>query len=206
MNKDLRVLTLFQPYATLLVFGKKKIETRPKPTNHIYHEDWCEKDAYPTKLVSCAWKDHNKTCYGNKGCPFLSNTKKVYLIHAAKYWSRWQSDLCLSEPFYTHLKGLGYPAELEQSYASVNGLEGVVFPLGQIIGSVEVIECRKLPDTWGSYSKDEIAFGNYTPGRYAWITQNPRILVAPILYKGGQGYYQKFKGDINQLNFIPYEI
>lgn len=173
-----RVLPLWQPWATLFVYGIKKIETRPSPTS------WTAE-------------------------------KGTYLIHAASKWSKEQFDICMQEPFKSELIKLGlidfceYPTN--KPYAITH------LPLGQIIGSIEVTECKPIYEHEDGYpyffdifyhraskhiiEEPERSFGDYREGRYAWLTQNPRILKNPIPYKGGQGYYQKFKGDINQLEF-----
>ena len=172
--KQIRVLTLYQPWATLLVYGIKKNETRPSTTNHTLE-------------------------------------KGIYLIHAAKKWTKEQNDICLTEPFKSKLENLGYPVSLESHYASINGLNGVVFPLGQIIGSFEVKECLRVKElhkekailsNWNNVYEPELSFGNYSIGRSIWIGQNHKILKNPIPYKGGQGYYQKFKGNIEELEYL----
>jgi activating signal cointegrator 1 len=160
-----KVLTLWEPWASLLVFGSKKIETRPKPTS---------------------W----------------TSEKGVYLIHSAKKWSKEQNAICRKEPFKTEISNM--PA---------CGVIGEEFALGYIIGSIEVIECKPIWEVnsgialIGPDNKDilitgnELEFGDYREGRYAWICQNPKILETPIPYKNGQGYYQNFKGDIDLLKF-----
>jgi hypothetical protein len=163
-----RVLTLWQPWASLLVHGIKRIETRPSATS---------------------W----------------TSEKGVYLIHAASKWTKEQRDICMTEPFASALKGIGYKPE---EFDSVFKL-----PTGQIIGAIEIIGCRKIRNENGiitcigkqsffNIKEPELSFGDYSTGRFAWLTHNPRILKTPIPYKGGQGYYQKFKGDINKLEFI----
>jgi len=182
---EYKVLTLWQPWASLLVHGIKKIETRPKPTR------WTAE-------------------------------KGTYLINAASKWSKEQAKLCLMEPFFANLYDL--TNEIGMSYHSKTGKTDFIcnLPLGQIIGSIEVTECHKIhnnnsllrPLYFTSWNKKESmynaeyiqsleeSFGDYSDGRYAWLTQNPRVLKTPISYKGGQGYYQNFKGDINQLIFL----
>jgi activating signal cointegrator 1 len=164
---EYKVLTFWQPWATLLVHGIKKIETRPKPTT------WTKE-------------------------------KGIYLIHAAQKWSKEQYRLCLKEPFYNELEKLGY------NFSIVNSLTNI--PLGKIIGSIEVTECCKIynPEHFilpyifpkGNINGSELHFGDYRDGRYAWLCENSHILKDPIPYKGGQGYYQNFKGDKSQLIFL----
>jgi len=172
---EYRVLTLWQPYASLLVHDIKKIETRPAPTS------WTVE-------------------------------KGVYLIHAASKWTKEQEKICLSDPFYAPL--------LDSGLLKWDGLHkwkpkcAFMLPLGKIIGAIEVTECCPITKI-GIHNRfaelsvphklvidPELSFGDYRAGRYAWLTQNPRLLKTPIPYKGGQGYYQRFKGDISQLEFI----
>ena len=75
--KIVRVITLYQPWATLLAHGIKKNETRPKPTTHIAE-------------------------------------KGIYLIHAAKKWTKEQIKTCYTEPFYSELIRLGYIQKISE--------------------------------------------------------------------------------------------
>lgn len=149
-----KVLTLWQPWASLLVYGFKKIETRPTFTNWTI--------------------DHG-----------------IYLIHAAKKWTNELDVISKQTPFKEALKGL-----------QLN--------LGCIIGSIEIIECTPIiEDHEGHISLlneipvtgIEAAFGDYRNGRYAWICNAPQILKTPIPYKNGQGYYQNYQGNVNELIF-----
>lgn len=175
---EYKVLTLWEPWATLLVHGIKKIETRPKPTKWTIE-------------------------------------KGSYLIHSAKKWNIAQAQLSITNPFDEFLEKIN----IEKKFIRGNFWRYERKPdyLGYIIGSVNVIECceikagtyTKLPFIFPKKSKEcyidihelELSFGDYSEGRYAWICQNPRILKTPIPYKGGQGYYQNFKGNVNQLEF-----
>ena len=88
------------------------------------------------------------------------------------------------------------------------------FHLGSIIGAVDIKYCLRIGNFFGDvitsiveWSDEtvieelELSFGDYTPGRYAWIGDNHRVLKEPIPYKGSQGYYADFKGDESQLIF-----
>lgn len=174
-----KVLTLWQPWASLLAYGAKKIETRPKPT----------------------------TWTAEKG---------TYLIHAASKWTKEQAEICIQEPFKSALMNLGYLHKHEDENTGYKGYS-FSFPMSSIIGSIEVTECCEITyvhpileramyinshRTYFEVRDSEYHFGDYTEGRYAWLTQNPRVLKTPIPYKGGQGYYVPFKGDVNQLEFL----
>lgn len=179
---NLKVLTIWQPFASLIAFGEKRFETRPKPTSHIRDNNW-------------------------------------YLIHAAKKWDNEIKDICLSEPFFSTLKDIGYPNTLTSHYGGLQALEGVIFPLGQIVALCQVKRCLKSTgykthegETWVtirnenhpimSIEGNELAFGNYNEGRYAWELINVHM-VEPFLYQGSQGYYASFKGNTNQIKIIP---
>lgn len=177
---DYKVLTINEPWATLLVHRIKKIETRPKPTSWTFE-------------------------------------KGSYLIHSAKKWTKYQRDICLSEPFKSELQ---YIDVLEHRYSEIYNY---YFNFGHIIGAVDVVECEKIinnnnsllklkPHYFNGLNKEfrpnmvyiqepELSFGDYRDGRYAWICDNFRLLEKPIPYKGGQGYYVPFKGDVNRLKF-----
>lgn len=174
--KEYRVLTLWQPWATLLVHGIKKIETRPAPTS------WTQE-------------------------------KGIYLIHAASKWTKEQKEICLTEPFKTELEKLEFLNEAFEDHGTT--FFNVDLTLGKIIGAVEVTECQKIvynnsedfittraiTEKGLIIEQPEESFGDYFPGRYAWLCQNPRLLKEPIIYKGGQGYYQRFTGDSSLVIF-----
>lgn len=157
-NNNIRVLTMWEPWATLLIHGIKRYETRPNHTTH----------------------------------------RGVYLIHTAKKFTKDQKKFCGTIGKHLRLCGI-------YSHSDFN--------LGAIIGSVEIIGCVNMVDhlTSGVSNKNNIALntlsiaentlGDWQVGRSAWIFKNRKILKTPIPYKGGQGYYQKFKSDTTQLDF-----
>ena len=83
-------------------------------------------------------------------------------------------------------------------------------PRGAIVATAELVECWKITDnghTNGSdraasieggvfegktniVEGDEILFGDWTPGRYAWEIANVKILPEPIPQKGQQGLWR----------------
>jgi hypothetical protein len=181
MMDHFRVLTLWQPWATLLVYGIKGLETRPKKTSWM-------------------------------------NDKGSYLIHAASRWTKAQKELCFKEPFLSALIVIAEEIGFEFN-PEIDKFENIIkLPLGQIIGSVEIADCKQIltyshypfrgePFYWTGAKSLKIingkekSFGDYTSGRYAWLCENPKQLINPIPYKGGRGYYQKFHGDESQLIF-----
>ncbi len=129
----MKVLSLLQPWATLVVSGAKQIETRSWST------------AYRGPL----------------------------LIHASKGKA---GEIFANEPpFKKHI------ADFKQ------------LPFGYIIGKVILTDVLRIGTGTLSYASDEImnkltmeekAFGDYTPGRFAWLLQEPLVFKTPIGAKG----------------------
>lgn len=61
-------------------------------------------------------------------------------------------------------------------------------PFGAIIAVVELVDCRPTENL--DPGLPEIEFGDFTEGRWAWITQNPRQINPPIPYRGQQGLFE----------------
>lgn len=61
-------------------------------------------------------------------------------------------------------------------------------PFGAIVAVVDLVYC--LPTTEIIVGEREQAFGNYSTGRWAWITRNPRAVNPPIPYRGRQGIFE----------------
>lgn len=105
------------------------------------------------------------------------------LIHAGK---KIEKNICDIEPFYSVLRSHG-----------IDSFEKL--PTGVIIAKCKLVDCVKM----AGYSIDssfrvinatlgngqfidgnEVEFGDYAPGRYAWILEDVEILKEPILVKG----------------------
>jgi hypothetical protein len=63
-------------------------------------------------------------------------------------------------------------------------------PYGAALCIVNVIDCRRTERVRGGMSKDELAFGDYTTGRWAILTDNCRRFENPIPCKGSQGIWE----------------
>lgn len=155
-------ISLYQPWASLWVHGKKLIETR-----------------------SWAWK---------------ARLPSVLAVHAAKRWTRDQEDLCGEDPFH--------PALLACGYADGRRLNGDALPRGAVVGLVRLVECVPAgqvsflstdePPCWfkdGLYrylglGPTERAFGDYSPGRFAWLTDRRLAFAEPLPLRGFQSVWQ----------------
>lgn len=111
-------------------------------------------------------------------------------IHASKGFPAGNRFLYLSELFCGTLTRAGYE--------NANKL-----PLGAVIATCNLVDCVKIIGRTSIAGKivaaqlsdgrevegNELAFGDYTPGRFAWILEDVRPLPEPIPVKGQQGLW-----------------
>jgi len=90
-------------------------------------------------------------------------------IHASKGFPMECRALCNRLPFALALANCVSPEDL---------------PLGQIIAVAEIIESTRTEYVRDSLSEQELALGDYSPGRYAIFTRGVRRLKQPITIKG----------------------
>lgn len=154
----MKVLTLWQPWATLVVMGAKMVETR----------------SFNTKFSG------------------------EVLIHSS---SKPADPEILKQPFFSDI------------------LAGKPLPLGMIIGKVTLDGTFKTDDSnfyfyesdryfgnfrtqkaaekaWGRNVKREMAFGDYSPGRYGWELFEPVEFTNHTPFKGGVGFTKEFRDKI----------
>lgn len=137
----MKCISLWNPWAMLLVLGEKKFETR----------SWRLPDALIGQRVA---------------------------IHAAKHVDSETRALCKTDPFRLALKGVGLD----------------FLPLGTIVGSVVFgapwnTNHPKFPAMLADFSASERAFGDFSPGRWAWPASEPQKLASPVPYRGAQGFF-----------------
>ena len=145
----MKLLTLTQPWATLVAIGAKRIETR-------------------------SWS----TSYRGR----IAIHAAVGLGPVGDVPGLWRQ--CSAEPFRSALhQHVNYPddlprgvivavAELTDCCPTFQSLAGGVFVRN---GSSELV------------TEQERAFGDYSPGRYAWLLSDVRPLPTPLMYRGSQG-------------------
>lgn len=136
----MKLISLWEPWATLMAIGAKRIETRSWGTSY---RGWLA-------------------------------------IHASKGGlSKAQMARCLREPVFA------------------KALEGYDLTPGHIVACVWIAECLPmehrgyLPGVFERYpdldTPQERAFGDFSAGRWAWVTVHPFRLQRPIPFKGRQG-------------------
>ena len=138
----MRILTLWEPWATLMAIGEKRIETRSWATSY----------------------------------------RGPLAIHAAKggFTQDQLSRMCLGETcLEPHFK---------EALGSVDLNRGHIVAVVTLADCVPVEKCASLgspKDKW--LTPKEESFGDYSHGRYGWITGDLFRLPRPIPYKGSQG-------------------
>jgi len=162
-------LTLTQPWATLVAIGAKSIETRSWSTSY----------------------------------------RGPIAIHAAKGFPKWASETCGDDPFRTELQkaGVTFRAQpVRHWYHSPYPyrLDGGL-PIGAIVAVATLVEVVLTGDmqnrighggkvflgargTW-DLTAQEGAFGDFAPGRYAWMLGHVIRLPEPIPCKGELGLW-----------------
>ena len=114
---------------------------------------------------------------------WYTNYRGPLYVHAAKRFQAGERELCLEEPFKTCLG---------RYYAKLRDI-----PLGCIIGEVHLCDCVPVERIRDSLTAQEYAFGNYSDGRFAWITNSRIARRLPVPYRGRQGFFDV--GDLSPL-------
>jgi hypothetical protein len=161
----MKALTLTQPWATLIAIEAKRIETR----------------SWPTKF------------------------RGRIAVHAAIKFPREAAALCFQEPFKSALEAAGSPMK---QFGIPN-----LLPVGAIIAICTLVDCikvDKLPPSYGARvvkvdnrtdyymveypdippGEPERSFGDYSPGRYAWLLTDVYRLAEPIPARGALGLWE----------------
>lgn len=100
------------------------------------------------------------------------------LIHAAKRFGADQRSACLSEPFRSVLRNWG-------GFTSLGDL-----PRGAIIGCVKLVAVYRAEKMRDVVPKQELTFGDFSSGRYAWRLETPYRFETPVPYRGSQGLFE----------------
>lgn len=155
----MKLLSLWEPWATLMALGAKRIDTRSWGTSY---RGWLAIQASKGGL--------NRECL---------------------------AETCCDEYFYQALRE--YPPFAEQVEATVRrkGWISEVFPHGKIVAVVYLMGCARTEwitkpvgvEVIGSelMTPQERAFGDFSDGRYGWVTEKLFRLPEPIPFKAKQG-------------------
>lgn len=165
----MKCLSLYQPWASLVVTGRKSVETRGWRLRH----------------------------------------RGPLLIHAGKAWTGQLAELCLTHPFRSALAAFGVPGtslpgtghDLQRKRV------GWDMPFGALVGLVNVVDCFPTADVEPhdrtgfhvrtepggravlAVTREELAFGDFTPGRFGLLLADPARFPSPVPYRGQQGLF-----------------
>lgn len=107
-------------------------------------------------------------------------------IHAAKGWSKEAVKLAFVEPFRSVLAAAGY-----KTFSAL--------PRACVVATCELVACKPIDvnglasapwdlERW-PFDEQEQAFGDYTPGRYAWLLASVQPFVVPMSARGMLGLW-----------------
>lgn len=65
-----------------------------------------------------------------------------------------------------------------------------VLARGAVIGTVEIVDCVPVEEIMHTLTERERLLGDYSPGRFAWVLQNPFMFDMPIPARGQQGWWE----------------
>ncbi len=160
----MRAISLWQPWASLIMTGAKTFETRSWLTN------------YRGPLVICAAKGG------------MTKGEEFDMIESKWFSSAWEFQGALAP-----LVGKPLDLDMKMYGCNGRGWPGVKIadlPRGKALGIVDLVDCRRTDDlTQGDFAKEK-SFGNYDLGRFAWKLENVRPFVVPFPVVGRQGFFQ----------------
>jgi hypothetical protein len=153
----MKALTLQQPWAILVAYEKKMIETR----------------SWSTKYRGDLAIHVSKKLYPENRRLALTFTKEPFAM--ALEGILWDKEPCtlLGNPatrFFNHTEQLN---------------------LGCVIATCKLIDVQLIdPVFCKPLSLQELAFGDYTTGRFAWILENVKRLDNPVFVRGMLGLWE----------------
>ncbi len=157
----MKTISILQPWASLVVLGHKKIETR----------SWNTKYRGELLIHASMGKQYKKIGYGN---PLLEYYTELY-----------------ENGMIEHMASLSFGAiigkvNLEAVIPSENiDASGDPFQQSMLINS----DRTKFASNCATISLQEYAFGDYSDGRFGWLLSDPILFKEPIPCKGQLGIW-----------------
>ena len=68
-------------------------------------------------------------------------------------------------------------------------LSGVRLQFGAVLALARLVDCRPTVSVVRGLSEDELAFGDFSPGRWAWMLEEIEPLAEPLALRGGRGLW-----------------
>lgn len=185
----MKALSLWQPFASLVAFGVKTVETRSRATSYrgplAIHATLMTTSAlvatYETEPCDC----------GGTGHTMLTNAATARATTVAKH---------------------GYWPMCGRNSEPSKGAQRL--PFGAVVATCTLVDCVPteavtwVPDggiagerSWGVGDRCAVvvesqrSFGDYSPGRWAWLLDDMTPLDEPIPVRGWQGLWNWPEGD-----------
>jgi hypothetical protein len=116
--------------------------------------------------------------------PLLIGYRGPLAIHATAKWERSVVDWLEGRS-----GGQGAAAAVLYNLQAENCHDWRTLPLGCVVCVVDVLGVRRTEDLLAIISPEELAFGDYRPGRYGIVTRDPRPFDPPIPARGARGIW-----------------
>jgi activating signal cointegrator 1 len=164
---EVRVLSLLQPWASLLVFGEKRVETRSWKTAYrgpvAIHAGL--NDEYVASISAILDPFINVMC---RRPDYISNEERQALLKS----------LATAIDDYQYMRS--FEQKLIDHYGSCS------WNFGKIVGIGMLVDCVPTSQIKTGLSEREISLGDYSEGRWAWKFEEMRP-IEPIGMKGALG-------------------
>lgn len=133
----MKALSIIQPFATLIVIGAKRVETRSWSTD------------YRGRIA----------------------------IHASKEFPPAYRVLCFDTPFREALLSAGI-----RNFRSL--------PCGVVLGTAELVSVGEAGRAVENLMPQELAFGDFSSGRFAWYLDDVERFKIPVEAKGALSFWE----------------
>ena len=164
----MKVISLLQPWASLVVAGHKKIETR----------SWNTKYRGPLLIHASAKKFiPNPVIYG---CDLINEFSKTELSYKNLHYGAIIGQVNLIDTFQ-------FNNDPEDQLSNYKGEQNPWIPKRQNGNNFESIDEEK---EWIDNMDKELIFGDYSPGRWGWLLSDPVLFNEPIPAKGKLGLWE----------------
>ncbi len=112
-------------------------------------------------------------------------------IHETRHWPCPQSIIGTTIAVHAAKRWTAEERETALDFNSEFGLGITEWPLGVIVGTVEIVACIRTEGVYGGClpNRRDFQMGNFEPGRFAWRAKRPIMFAEPIPYKGAQGLF-----------------
>lgn len=142
----MRALSLWQPWASAIAAGAKKIETR-------------------------GWK---------------TDYRGLVAIHAAKVWTSTQREAAMR--LLPEIEGFTSVGGASMVAVATWVQDPAAWPRGVVVALASLTDC--VPTERLHPGEREGFWGDYSPGRFAWLLEGVRALELPYSMRGRQGLWR----------------